>query len=170
MSVDIESQQPEKNKSDIETSTNIETDTDNPICSICLDPIRIEKLYITPCKHKFHVKCFAKYINTKNNKQMIPCPNCMIEFKNIFNIQIPDNHNPQYSTNEQIMTHTIPISHIQIPTSPIPISNPLTIQSINIIPTFQNSDNNCRCERKQICITLCLISVIICICLIIQGI
>lgn len=138
-------------ENDIETGTNshhektdetmnksmntdaIKKDTEYPICSICLDEITGQG-FITRCKHIFHITCFAKFIETNFEKKMIPCPNCMVEFVNIFNLRLFETTiNMQHAntiSNNMNVNNTIPhatnnpnITHTIITQSPQSIIN-----------------------------------------------
>ncbi|CDG49608.1 Ankyrin repeats-containing protein [Cardinium endosymbiont cBtQ1 of Bemisia tabaci] len=47
----------------------------DPFCSICLDRISHDILYITLCCHSFHKHCLKKWIASLSNK-ITRCPNC----------------------------------------------------------------------------------------------
>jgi hypothetical protein len=49
-------------------------------CPICLDPIDINTIFTTLCKHSFHIKCiypmFDEAVKTYSSKPKISCPLC----------------------------------------------------------------------------------------------
>ena len=46
-------------------------DTNNDICSICLDNFSNNNISITKCNHKFHLTCLFNSLNVSNK-----CPLC----------------------------------------------------------------------------------------------
>ncbi len=101
-----------------------------PICSICLEEVTKDK-FITKCNHVFHIQCFAKFIEKNFEKKLIPCPNCMIEFVNIFNPRIlynefhPQAAMPSLYHNIETPINLPPTEHvtIQIPSRYTSIQN-----------------------------------------------
>ena len=47
-------------------------------CSICLDIVFIDSVYITHCNHEFCIKCLFDYLQHDKfrNAKVIPCPLC----------------------------------------------------------------------------------------------
>ena len=47
-------------------------------CSICLDVVPTDNIYITECNHEFCIKCLFGYLHHDKfrNVKTIPCPLC----------------------------------------------------------------------------------------------
>ena len=62
------------------TPTTVMKGKEKEICTICLnDYKKINKVFIIPCKHFFHVECLKKWFEGKKVKL---CPNCKFKVKN----------------------------------------------------------------------------------------
>lgn len=82
------------NSNDTNTSTN--TDVNNSICPICLEPngddMDLSKSVYLSCSHKFHTKCINPWLKSKGT-----CPICRMVASNesVIDVQYSNNRNAQ---------------------------------------------------------------------------
>ena len=136
-------------------TTCIHTKTD--ICSICMDIIYKNSLFVTPCEHSFHANCWEEWINRSispfhMDKENICCPYCR---SCLYTIKTYEKESSKY-IGYQDLPHVVP--HIFEPIK-IQYKNESTQTNSSVDVSTQTDESITKWKKYWIVIYMSLITI-----------